>query len=61
MPYPDTRFLRPDLHPPRAGVPYPDNHPERVPFPGDRLIMGRGEDGMYPNYQYDDSLYNRPR
>jgi hypothetical protein len=61
MPYPDTRFLRPDLHPPRPAVPYPDNHPESVPYPGDHPANGQRQDGPFPNYQYDDSLYNQPR
>lgn len=60
--YPDTRFLRPDMHAQATGeLPYPDDHPERVPFPGDRPPPGQGLGQMYPNYQYADRIYDRPR
>ena len=62
--YPDVRFLRPDLHPPRQQVPYPDNHPERVFYPGDRSYHesrapDRSLEPGYPNYEYDGSNYGQ--
>ena len=61
MPHPDARYLRPDVHPPRARIPYPDNHPERVMFPGDDTHVQQRQDRVYPNYEYDDSIFNHPR
>ena len=66
MPHHDVRYLRPEPHPLRAQIPYPDNHSEMIPFPGERSHMDSRhreqiDPSIYPNYEYDGSMYQHPR